>query len=320
MKNYYAVRVGYNTGIYDNLEDAKAEIRGYSRAQWRGFNRYDDAQEYLDEMEQSDDSEEDSDEDSDDSDDGDNRDYYVVENMIFDQWLMAYSEAGGVRSRVRSYSSLRAAKRYVLSEYQRHYVYQREDLFHYDSSSGRTVYEVYTDGACSGNGRNDSKAGIGVYFGANNPNNVCKRLPGSIQTNNRAELAAIKEAYLAIINMNDRDTYEIYTDSSYAINCLTIWCKFWDDANDWTNSRGDRVANKTLIQSILWLMDRPECANIRGLRKVQAHGSCEGNNEADELARDGVNKTTTYHEDREMDESDIHDDGEGDSDGSDYYY
>lgn len=27
MKNYYAVRVGYNTGIYDYMDEAKDQIR-----------------------------------------------------------------------------------------------------------------------------------------------------------------------------------------------------------------------------------------------------------------------------------------------------
>lgn len=258
MKNYYAVRVGYNTGIYDNLDDAKDQIRGYSRAQWRGFNRWEDAQAYLDEMNQSEEEEE---------------------------------EERNVR----------------------------EDLSHYDED-GNQIYEVYTDGACSGNGYYGAAAGVGVYFGANNPNNICKRLPGSIQTNNRAELGAIKEAYEAIIRMNDGDTYEIYTDSAYAINCLTKWCTKWYENDDWTNYRGERVANKTLIQSIIDLVRRPEASNVLGLAKVQAHENCVGNNEADELAGEGVRRESSYYEDMDWEESDRSDDGEGGSDGDDGYY
>ena len=50
-------------------------------------------------------------------------------------------------------------------------------------------YYVYTDGACKHNGKNYSRAGIGIYFGLNNDRNVSIKLEGS-HTNNTAELLA----------------------------------------------------------------------------------------------------------------------------------
>lgn len=47
---------------------------------------------------------------------------------------------------------------------------------------------VYTDGACEGNGQSGSEAGVGVYFGNNDPRNVSEPLAGDRQTNQRAEL------------------------------------------------------------------------------------------------------------------------------------
>lgn len=47
MKNYYAVRAGYETGIFNDLEDAKDQIRGFPNAQWKGFYSYEEAEEYL---------------------------------------------------------------------------------------------------------------------------------------------------------------------------------------------------------------------------------------------------------------------------------
>ena len=55
-------------------------------------------------------------------------------------------------------------------------------------------YYVYTDGACSNNGRSNAMAGIGIYFGNNDPRNVSKRIEGK-QTNNTAELLAIIDTY-----------------------------------------------------------------------------------------------------------------------------
>ena len=53
---------------------------------------------------------------------------------------------------------------------------------------------VYTDGACSNNGKSNALAGIGIYFGPNDGRNVSRLVTGK-QTNNVAELTAIIEAY-----------------------------------------------------------------------------------------------------------------------------
>ena len=53
---------------------------------------------------------------------------------------------------------------------------------------------VFTDGSCSNNGKVNAKAGIGVYFGKNDPRNVSKRVIGK-QTNNTAELSAVIEVF-----------------------------------------------------------------------------------------------------------------------------
>lgn len=57
------------------------------------------------------------------------------------------------------------------------------------SSSARLI-KVYTDGACSSNGKSGARAGWGVWFQSPELQhlNESKRLPGALQTNNRAEL------------------------------------------------------------------------------------------------------------------------------------
>ena len=52
------------------------------------------------------------------------------------------------------------------------------------------MINVFTDGACSNNGKQNAKAGIGVFFEENDPRNVSRRVDGK-QTNNTAELTAI---------------------------------------------------------------------------------------------------------------------------------
>merc|ERR1711988_569915 len=65
------------------------------------------------------------------------------------------------------------------------------------------TYEIYTDGAASGNGKSTSKAGIGVYFPQNPELNISERLDPKIptyaetesnQTNQTAEVEAIYRA------------------------------------------------------------------------------------------------------------------------------
>ena len=54
--------------------------------------------------------------------------------------------------------------------------------------TGGGVIDVYTDGACSNNGSRQARAGVGVFFGPQDPRNVSETLEGSTQTNQRAEM------------------------------------------------------------------------------------------------------------------------------------
>jgi len=72
-----------------------------------------------------------------------------------------------------------------------------EDATEFIDEIINTIY-IYTDGACINNGKKEAKAGIGIYFGKENPNNVSRELHGDNLTNNIAELTAIIEAILII--------------------------------------------------------------------------------------------------------------------------
>lgn len=86
-----------------------------------------------------------------------------------------------------------------------------------------TDYYVYTDGACTCNGREGAKSGIGVFFGEDDPRNVSLRIGGK-QTNNTAELSAVLEAYRLI--KDDVATGKrvvIVSDSEYVLRCVTTF-------------------------------------------------------------------------------------------------
>ena len=46
-KAFYAVRRGYRPGVYDHLETALTQTRGFSNNDWRKFKKLDQAQEYV---------------------------------------------------------------------------------------------------------------------------------------------------------------------------------------------------------------------------------------------------------------------------------
>ncbi|OMJ07686.1 Ribonuclease H1 [Smittium culicis] len=151
---------------------------------------------------------------------------------------------------------------------------------------------VYTDGSCRGNGKADSRAGIGVFFGDNDIRNVSERLNGK-QTNNRAELSGVIRALEMVIKY-DTDTklakvprrVIIYTDSQYVINCMTKWLFNWA-ANGWKTSKGSSVQNKDLVEKIHDLILEREGQVI--FKHVIAHSSVHGNEWADTLAARGAN-------------------------------
>jgi ribonuclease HI len=84
-------------------------------------------------------------------------------------------------------------------------------------------YYVYTDGACSNNGKSNASAGIGIYFGINDIRNLSKKIDGN-QTNNAAELTAIIETHFIIENdIKNGKKVAIVTDSEYAIKCVSSY-------------------------------------------------------------------------------------------------
>jgi len=139
---------------------------------------------------------------------------------------------------------------------------------------------VYTDGACKANGKPGAVAGVGVYWGPDDPRNVSRRVRGSPSTNNVAELEGIEDAIDAIVAdaaLTCRRVV-IVSDSKYSIDCLTTWydgyCR-----RGWVTTKGDPVMNQEMIRRIhAKLTPNIVFAHIRG------HMDHIGNIMADKLA------------------------------------
>ncbi|XP_031848424.1 ribonuclease H1 [Nomia melanderi] len=139
---------------------------------------------------------------------------------------------------------------------------------------------VYTDGACGGNGTAGAKAGIGVWFGENHPLNVSQAVVGK-QTNNMAEILAVtiaarkaKEAGITKL--------KIITDSKFLIQCITTWMPKWK-YNGWKTSENQPVKNK---DELIEMEKALESLNILW-EHVNGHSGIYGNEMADKLARAG---------------------------------
>lgn len=116
--------------------------------------------------------------------------------------------------------------------------------------------------------------------------NVAEPLPAQPRpTNQRAELTAIKRAVeLAPI---DKEVL-IYSDSNYAIKCVTEWFQKWEKNGKWLTSGGKPVENRDLVEPVIARIRERERAGARTrFQWVKGHANDVGNVAADGLARDG---------------------------------
>jgi ribonuclease HI len=151
-------------------------------------------------------------------------------------------------------------------------------------------FAIFCDGACTRNGRKGARAGYGVSTRKNGievsaisePLNADEQ-----QTNQRAELRALQCAIGIATDVADTATsVRIYSDSEYAINCITRWGPGWRRAM-WKKADGGPVLHRDIIEPLLhaWELVRGTAV----LQHVAAHTGRRdtlslGNARADELA------------------------------------
>ena len=163
-----------------------------------------------------------------------------------------------------------------------------------DPETGEVV-RVFCDGACERNGQPGAKAGYGVYAARPDGTSLMRHSAPLHEhephTNQRAELRAMLYAlgYAGATTLRGARV-EIYSDSRYAIDCLTKWAPGWI-LSDWIKSDKKPVLHSDLIKSAYDMLLRTEGRVV--LKYVPAHTGLGdllslGNAEADRLAREGA--------------------------------
>jgi len=155
---------------------------------------------------------------------------------------------------------------------------QEADDYMKDEDCIKDIVEtyVYCDGSCIHNGLPNAKAGIGIYFGDNDPRNVSESISGN--TNNIAELTAMIRVYDYV-----KGDVTIVSDSKYALLCVGTYGKKCESSG-WPN-----IPNKELVRKLYYTYKDTSFKFIH----VYAHTNKKdihsiGNQHADRLAQDSI--------------------------------
>jgi len=139
---------------------------------------------------------------------------------------------------------------------------------------------IYTDGACSGN-PGPGGWGVLMQYGKRE-----KTLKGGEKetTNNRMEMMAAIKA-LEAIKPNFKGEITLWTDSTYVLKGITEWIHGWKKRG-WKKSDKKPVVNVDLWKQLDTLNTERDIT----WKWVKGHAGIDGNERADELARDGIPK------------------------------
>jgi ribonuclease HI len=135
---------------------------------------------------------------------------------------------------------------------------------------------IWTDGACSGN---PGPGGWGVLMTWNGQRRELKGGDADT-TNNRMELTAAAEA---LEGLKRPMKVDLYTDSQYVRGGITAWLANWK-RNGWRTSTGRHVKNEDLWRRLDAAHQRHDVT----WHWVRGHAGHDGNERADQLARDGM--------------------------------
>jgi ribonuclease HI len=121
-----------------------------------------------------------------------------------------------------------------------------------------TTLHIFTDGACTNNGRKHASAAWGVLLVSDLGHIVLDRFSGAVpiqepQTNQRAELRALlKGLEVAESHLQSNPTIskvQLWSDSEYSIKCASVWGIKWKQ-NQW-KKQGGEIQHLDLVQPLV---------------------------------------------------------------------
>jgi len=245
-KKHYVIWKGVKPGIYDNWNEAKAQINGRSDAQYMGFPSLEEAQQGF--------------------------------ASTYTRALMKRSmERGGkTSSGVTTTSSSRPTPNPSHTSNNTKNNSQSEL-----SNAPKTAdFSIYCDGACSPN-PGKSGTGMAIY----QEQQLIQLWYGLYEvngTNNSAELNGMLEAFkFAVPLIQQGKTVQVLSDSKYSIDCITKWAKGWK-TKGWTRGRNEPIKNLEVIKACFEMYEQLKAQLI--IKHVKGHANIEGNELSDRMA------------------------------------
>ena len=120
------------------------------------------------------------------------------------------------------------------------------------------MFEIYCDGAVSGNGYDNAVGGwayVVLKEGLLIHKESGQEKDPKLATNQRMELTAILRACEYVNELDPFATVKIYSDSAYCVNCFKQnWWRAWEK-NGWVNSKKQPVANQDLWEKLIYFWD-----------------------------------------------------------------
>lgn len=140
--------------------------------------------------------------------------------------------------------------------------------------------EIYADGACF----QDAGVGVGGWGALIIEGKEEQQIYGgdSCTTNNKMEMMACIKALQAL---KQASIVNLYTDSKYLVNGITMWIRGWKK-NGWITQNGDQVKNRDLWEALDDLCKKHRVS----WEWVRGHSGNRGNEIADSLAVKGKEK------------------------------
>ena len=161
---------------------------------------------------------------------------------------------------------------------------QKNDSCVIENLDKEEFLHIYCDGACSGN-PGPAGSGIAIYSNGSKPILIYGAYVEN-GTNNIAELNALNQALIIASQSGFTEQIHIFSDSKYAIDCISTWAYSWKK-NNWSK-KGGEIKNLELIIEAHNLYEKLKKQLV--LEYVKGHSGIEGNELADRMAVNAINE------------------------------